>query len=287
MAGARNDTIWQQGFALNKVSAAQLALVHPVAKDDTVVVLISHDCDLLEDSSIEPYCEVIVGRSIAKADGNFTGAKNPRRLHLIFSAGATLIAAEFLATDKRLIEKSTFLSHAPLEDVRLTTEEHFTLQSWLSARYHRPIFPDEFDRRFKEKPAEVHKKVINIIKGTGADLIAVRFDVDDGKNVERSDTDDPYLLGIFLIYNVSQDPGKAEKTAIAAASNIRSIFRQQYFIGERWQKIQLRECVSISEDALSVHQLRCLKPWHFDYLNIIADERGEASPSTNASRPLS
>jgi hypothetical protein len=42
---------------------------------------------LLEPSEIEPNCEIIVGHKIDHVDGRFAKGKNPRRLHLPFSAG--------------------------------------------------------------------------------------------------------------------------------------------------------------------------------------------------------
>src|SRR5690348_8102621 len=110
----RSDTSWQQGFVLSAPSAVALGLVH-ADTTDAVVILISHDCDLLEPPATEPYCEVIVGRKIETINGLYTNAKNPRRLHLPFSAGATHIAVELVATDKKSVKKDDFLSHAPLD----------------------------------------------------------------------------------------------------------------------------------------------------------------------------
>jgi hypothetical protein len=159
------------------------------------------------------------------------------------------------------------LRQTPDGEVLLTPDEHFSLQSWLAARYHRPIFPDEFDRRLKAKPQEIHKKIANTIKGTETDIIAILFNVDTR---EHQGSDDPYSLGIFLVYNVSEDPGRALATANKAASTIRSLFRQYYFKDGRWNNIELRECMSVSADALSLYHFRSLKPWHFDYLEILA-----------------
>jgi hypothetical protein len=267
MAWHRNDTSWQQGFILNAASTTKLGLIHPDAKDNTVVVLISHDCDLIEDSAIEPNCEIILGRKIEAINGIYANAKNPRRLHLRFSGGSTTLLVELIATDKRLVQKEEIIHQVPVKDVRLTKDEHFTLQSWLSARYHRPIFPDEFDRRLKAKPAEIHKKIANTIRGTGTDLTAVLFEVDD----EEHDADDPYPLEILLVYNVSEDPGRALATATKTASTIRSLFRQYYFSEGRWTKIELRACLAVSADAISLYQFRSSKPWQFDYLEILAD----------------
>ncbi len=295
MAEARNDISWQQGFVLRAESAVSLGLIDSAAGNDRVVLLVSHDCDLVESSEIEPNCEIIVGRKIEKVDGTFAGAKNPRCLHLPFSAGEMRMTAEFLAKDKRQIEKSSILSQMPETKVRLSPDEHFALQSWLSVRYHRPIFPDEFDRRLKAKPADVRKRIANVIKGTGTDLVMILFDIDNGKDVTHNGPDDPYTLGIDLLYNVSEDPERALATAKKAAQRIKGIFRQYYFTSGQWKNIELRDCLPISEDALSIYNWRFLKPWHFDYLSVLAEERKpqsipppvEPSPSTNVSPALS
>jgi len=268
MAG-RNATTWEQGFVLDATNAAEHGLLHPTANGDTIVVLASHDCDLVVDPSIEPDCEIIVGRKIAALNGAYTNGKNPRCLHLRFSGGARELLVELLATAKKTIRKETMLAMSPVADVKLSSDEHFTLQSWLSSRYHRPAFSDEFDRRLKAKPAEIHKKIANAIKPTGTDVIAVLFDVDDH---EIKGPDDPYSLGIVLVYNVTEDPARAQRTATAAASQIRSLFRQYYFADGRWKDIELRGCSPVSADAVSLHQFRSLKPWHFDYLEIVASD---------------
>jgi hypothetical protein len=274
MPESRNvETIWQQGFVLNADSAVKMGLIDSEDKAKRIALVISHDCDLVESDDIEPNCEIIIGRTIEKVDGTFAAAKNPRRLHLSFSAGKNKLAAEFVATDKQQLKKSLFLTEKPDDEIRLSQSEHFALQSWLSVRYHRPIFPDEFDNRLRAKPSEVHKRLASAIKATGNDLIMVLFDIDAGKEMNHNGADDPYILDIYLLYNVSEDPSRAEATAKKAAQSIRGIFRAYYYKGSRWQNIQLRDCLPISEDALSMYKWRLLKPWHFDYLSVLAEER--------------
>ncbi|MDA9523383.1 hypothetical protein XI06_24645 [Bradyrhizobium sp. CCBAU 11434] len=268
MQETRNDTAWEQGCVLSASSAAKLGLLVSDA-DGAIAILISHDCDVLESAAVEPMCEILIGRKIGSVDGHYTNGKSPRRLHLTFSAGAASMAGDFLATDKKTIKKELLLAETPQQDVRLTQDEHFTLQSWLSSRYHRSIFPDEFDRRLKERPAETHKKIANAIKGTGTDLLAVLFDIDTGKAVVHEGPDDPYALSILLVYNVSEDPVRAAATATKAASLIKSLFRQYYFRDRKWRNIELRECIAVSADAISLYQLRTTKPWHFDYLEVV------------------
>jgi integrase/recombinase XerD len=52
-----------------------------------VAVVISHDCDLAQLPDAEPMVEVILGKRIDRLDGNYSYAKNTRRLHLSFTRG--------------------------------------------------------------------------------------------------------------------------------------------------------------------------------------------------------
>lgn len=96
------------------------------------------------------------------------------------------------------------------------------------------------------------------------------FDIDSGRVVVHDGPDDPYSLSILLVYNVSEDPARAAAAATKAASQIKSLFRQYYFKDRKWRNIELRECIAVSAEAISVYQLRATKPWHFDYLEIVA-----------------
>jgi hypothetical protein len=123
---------------------------------------------------IAPNCEVIVAQKIETIDGVYANGKNPRRLHLRFSGGTRQLQAELITTDKKTVKKRDILDKLPMPDVKLTQDEHFTLQSWLASRYYRPIFADEFDRRLKTKPFEIHKKIANTIKQTDTSCSAFR-----------------------------------------------------------------------------------------------------------------
>jgi len=270
----QRDNLWRQGFILNSDSVKALDLVHSKSPDDTVVVVISHDCDLAQLSDTEPICEVIVGCPVEEPSGDFTNAKNIRRLHLTFSAGSVKLAAEFHATNKRQIDKTVLAGHQPATNVRLTPAELTILQTWLSVRYRRSSFADEFDRRIKDKGAKFYDRFVKIIKATGSNLLAVLFDVDSGQELNRSGADDPYALSIYLLFSVAEDPAAAEEAAVSAAKEISALFAKSYFINGKWENIELRECEPISEGSMSVYQWRLLKPWSFDYLSLREDPQG-------------
>jgi hypothetical protein len=117
MAGHRNDTPWQQGFVLSEATSAELGLIQAESTKESIAVLVSHDCDLLEDSAVEPNCEVIVGRKIENIDGIYANAKNPRRLHLKFSGGTSQISVELLAAQKKFVKKDDLLSQPTVDGV--------------------------------------------------------------------------------------------------------------------------------------------------------------------------
>jgi hypothetical protein len=277
MSEWQRDNPWRQGFILKNDSVKMLDLVHPKSGDDTVVLVISHDCDLAQLPDAEPYCEVIAGFPVDDVSGDFANAKNIRRLHLTFSGGQTRLSAEFNATEKRRIDKSVLAAHEPATNVRLTPSEFAILQAWLAARYRRSSFADEFDRRIKQGAAKFYDKFVKIIKASGTNLLAVLFDVDSGQEVNRDGPNDPYLLSIYLLFNVAEDPTEAEAAACSAAKVIRELVTRCFFIDGKWQNIELRECEPISEAAMTVHIARLLKPWNFDYLSLRDDPQGPMS----------
>jgi hypothetical protein len=145
MAVWARDTPWRQGHVLS--SEATRALVGETRSADTRVVVISHDCDLAQDEAIEPSVEVLVGRQIPSADGNYSYAKNARRLHLTLTGGGEHIVVDLVAGSKNSILKQDLAEHQPEAALLMTGAEREILQRWLAARYRRSAFPDEFNRR--------------------------------------------------------------------------------------------------------------------------------------------
>lgn len=175
-------TPWRQGhfLTLDTIAALQLA---PEANPDVLAVLVSHDCDLAQDPSIEPMIEVIVGRRVEIANGNFTHAKNPRRLHIpAFEADAE-IWVELTATARKTILKHELVAHLPSATILINPATRNTLQFWLAARYRRSAFPDEFNKRLTDK--RLDERIARIIEPLGTHILAIYFDVDEGTEREH------------------------------------------------------------------------------------------------------
>jgi hypothetical protein len=268
------DTPWRQGHVLPVDATTALGIASPDQPNDTVAVVVSHDCDIAQSPDVEPDVEIIVGRRLAAVDGNYSHAKNARRLHLPFSAGNERLTAELPANGKRRIEKSDLAAFTPLLSIQLDPNEHTILQRWLAFRYRRPAFPDEFDRRLGE--TGLRDRLNKILKINGAWISAVFFDVDSGLDVARSGPNDTYAVGIYLLYSTEADPDAADKAANDAAAAIRKAFLEKCSGQDGvWLHIELVECEAIADRAMTVHQAEHLRRWSADHISLRA---GSAHP---------
>lgn len=263
-----DDTPWRQGHVLTRDGAQALGLKHPEtsSEDDTIVVVISHDCDLNQPPDKEPDVEVIIGREIQRANGNFTFGKGARMLHLPFSAGEQKLIVELDARNKALVSKERFWVYNPSAVTGLTTTDLRTLQRWLSSRYDRASFANEFNNRLADTVLKGFEK---IIKATEKHLYAIYFDVDEGKEIERQASDDCYILSIYLVYNIEPDIEAAKAAANSAASDIRALFKNKCEKDGKPVFIELRECMTLSEEEMSLYVSRRVKRLHTtDHLSL-------------------
>ncbi len=261
MQGWGPDTPWRQGHILTTESLKALDII-PAAEDEEFVGLVtSHDCDLAHhDFAAEPDCEVIVGKVIdaEKIGGQYTDAKHPRRLHLSFTAGSVKICGDFLATQKRLIKKSDLGDvHKPCDVVSLTPDELSTLQRWLTARYKRATFPNEFNKRL----GPLRDKIGKIIDKTDGCITAIYFSVDKNHDNERKGEDDIYELLIFLVKNSERSPDETSKAAVRARSELLDLFRSRFRKDGAWKNIELQEVFPTSDQEMTLRQSWRLREW--------------------------
>lgn len=271
------DTPWRQGHLLTAEATSVLGLLHPESPDSTCVVVISHDCDLANDVlQIEPDVEVIVGRRVPKGDGNYFWAKAPRTLHINALHGDSEVVIELVATAKRLIAKQKLAAFMPDNTCSLPGKSLSVLRSWLGVRYNRAAFPDAFVHRLSQSKAD--ERLTKIIKPVGKLLSAVYFDVDGGKEMDHSDGS-PYELKIVLAYLPGEDTEQTADDVEKIETAVINLFEEKYFdqIAGKWNGIALRQCMSISEDDLSVSKARLLTQWCLEYMTNKADD-GQVGP---------
>ena len=263
------ETQWRQGAVFPDDASKALELHHPEYPDHTVVVVISHDCDLAADPDREPLVELVTGRIIdaIKADSH---AKSARRLQIEFQGPQGLIAVELSALHKSFVQKADLAPFNPRVDIHLDAQGLSILQRWLAARYRRAAFPDEFERRLKE--AKLPRRIEKALNAAGKHVIAVFFDVDGGADIPRNGPDDFYRLGIYLMYDTSQNEPDAEAAARSAADQIEKAF-ESALQGEdkSWSNIRLEYCDVMSDQAMSYGNSLMFKQWRLEHISLDDD----------------
>lgn len=267
------DTKWRQGHVLDARAVSALALKHSTAPlEETCVVVISHDCDVANDDlNVEPEVEVIVGRLIDKANGNFAFGKAPRTLHLdILRDGAPKVI-ELIATQKHRVSKDVLAAFDHDVSFSLEPKALSVLRNWLAIRYQRAAFPDNFVKRMNE--TKVAGRLEKILENYGSVISTVFFAVDDGREIDRLDGS-PYELSIVLVYVPGQDPDAAADFADKAAEKVEELFSQKLFDKKesRWDHIGLKGCRAISEDDIPVSRAKVMTQWRLEHMSLRTDD---------------
>ncbi len=268
------ETQWRQGFLLDSEASAAFELYHALQPELTLVIVATHDCDLSQNPQSEPKVEVVVGRQAAK-DGNYTHAKNARKLHLAFT-GEPPLWGEFVATDKRFVDKLALNKYAPRKGMSLSPDNKVTFQKWLASRYRRAAFADEFDRRLTRE-TDLAGKIAKAVKPHGELISAILFDVDDGLEQTRIGPDDTYTLDIVVLYPDSLR--EAEKAALQVSRAMIEAFENTLYKPlTHWQHIELRYCEPMSESALTYAMFKRLKPWRLEHLSLATSPQQPIAP---------
>ena len=158
---------WRQGtliddkaaiFSLVKSTCSCKSFDSPLPE---FLVIVSQDCDIfhhnLED---EPYIDLIKGY-LKEKDGNLMYGKNPRKLQIEYGKGVIC----FFIHDIFCVSKDVFReinpNHATMPLGKDNTKQ---IVNWISKRYVRAAFPDEFNNRLS-KAKQVDKMSKNPLMG--------------------------------------------------------------------------------------------------------------------------
>ncbi len=269
MAEWNRETPWRQGHVLTHEAAVALKLIPAESGKQTVVVVISHDCDLAADPSTEPNAEAIRATLIDEAHGQFTHSKNARTLDLQFTENNGGQWVELRATDKLTIPKLSLAAFIPRADFELDRNGHSILERWLAARYRRSVFPDSFVNRLRK--SHLDEKLTTILKPHGEHIRGIYFDLDEGDE-EKTEAADTYSLRIYVLYATQSDPEEARFAAERVRDEVEAAFRRKlYEPSQRWSQIELTDCIVVSDEVLTVAQSMLLKEWKLEYLSLRED----------------
>ena len=261
------DISWRQGYFLDKTTIIEQNLLLPDLADSTLVIIASHDCDLAQPPDTEPVFEVVIGHFTDKLDGSCTNTKNPRKLHLSIESHGGQKYAELITINRAYLPKALLPDIKPDEELHLSTTDLTVFRRWLSIRYNRSAFPDQFDSRLKSN--DIDKKIARALRKYGEFITAIFFDVDQGVEVNRVDSNDTYLLDISILYSTEIDPEAAAVAAEEAKEAIVEIFKKKLFDNttKNWIEIELRYCDIFSDEAFSYRQSVTYKQWRLEHIS--------------------
>jgi hypothetical protein len=244
---------WRQG------ALSQPTELSPLFKPDwfpqiavtngALAILISHDCDILNHSlSKEPSVQWLMATPIKKLNSRCTNGMNCRTFHFEYNGSKYEVTAQ-----RRLETPRNLLQNKSAEIQPLSRDLTANLAHWISKRFYRPAFPDEFNRRLSSVANEIREKL---------------------------DADHSLLKSIFIKIHPNEElPDQAEY----AVSLLGVMSNDEYAVTESREKSQavldaletyLNECkgIAVVDSRLSAQEAIALTifddhvPWDFDYL---------------------
>lgn len=235
------ETGWRQGHVLPSAAVRHFGLSNAVDPAGTCVVVVSHDCDLANaDLAVEPEVEVIAGRIVASADGNFTWGKAPRTLHYTAQRGGSPVVVELVTPGKRSVAKADLARFDPDRTFVLDANSLAVLRSWLGSRYNRTAFPDAFVNRMRATKAEAS-----------------------------------WPGCIVLVFSPGDDADAAADKADDVAAAVEKAVRDR--LKER-KDLVLKSCFAISEEDITISRARLLSQWRLEYMTLRTDDEDPGPP---------
>ena len=153
------------------------------------LILLSQDCDIFHHKvGDEPYIDFIAGRLGEKKDGSLFYGKNPRKLQIEHDKGIiSFIIHDIFRVTKDIFEKIN-PKHASMV---LDRNDIKQIVNWISKRYARAAFPDEFIKRLKNSKYPIEKISKNEIM---EQVVLIYIDISD----EELNTDQIYKVTMVI-----------------------------------------------------------------------------------------
>jgi hypothetical protein len=259
--GWKRDTQWRQGSAIPQGASLSIGLIRPENADSHIAVVISHDCDLVEEDLVrEPFVEVIIGKVIESVSPNHTNAKSPNKLHLDFLAEGRPLHLELVATEKCQVRKTSLASEYPDSQISLSFKSREILQTWLSLRYRRAAFPDTLNGHLSGL-REVLQKI-----GKKSPEAIIGFYVYYEPDREILDSSEPYEVWIVVVFDHTII--EAEEIAQQASKKITEKLESKFKGPAGWHDIDLRSCEYSSSEQFSLHNAMTFKSFPLDHISL-------------------
>ena len=227
---------------------------------DTKLVVISHDCDLVNSSfSAEPFFEVFVARPKEKAARNslLFNSRNPRKIQFFAEESGERRLYEISVHEKYRLDRKILENGTRDKSIEISRQDILILAKWAMRRYHRPSLPTAFQNRI---PSAVQNKLRKKLDSEGEDVSDIYMRLD---TAEELDDAKAYriILRVVVPPEACEDVDR-EKRALGIVSEIRKLLAQ-------CSGISVEDADVASESDITMQDLRNpnMIRWDFEYLS--------------------
>lgn len=271
---------WRQGSIVDpEWCVSKGYLTEQDAKNGSLLLVVTHDCDLQSSPANEPTVELLVA---VPGDQNHdfpTNGKNARRLGITHNDGTRLHVHR---TKRVELQKEELFEQTPQGS--LDDRGRRLLADWLSYRYRRAAFPDSLNARLK------HAKTLPIDKLDGVDASKLGRTRNLAKELEKAfkkygdpiegvylslqgnehnelPSETPYLATIAIVAAAST---LTDETCIQSAEKLATIVRQliDYAVWDNdFGRVNLQGCTGSTELEFPLFFVRRMLRWHLDWLS--------------------
>lgn len=255
---------WRQGDVLSPDHATQLGAIAEDAHDTHRALVLSHSCDIARTEDIEPKVELLIAKIIEESAATLRNGHGIRKLHVHTepSDGGNNEWLELEIDRKFTTDKGEFFNFGGRPISQLPADQRGVFRRWLAQRYSRSDFPNAFNTWLRD--SGIDGKFDKLGKRYSHSLVAVYFDFSD--DTERDNPEDPYELGIQLVYQTS-DTSYREHAA-AAAQELNQLFITHCLANGEWKWFELLYCEEIADNAFTLKAANTFRRWRFEHRSI-------------------
>lgn len=260
---------WRQGsiFALDastpiivanrdRISVPQFTIT-----DDSRLILVSHDCDIVHPGPHEPRIEVCPAVPInGPLSGNFTGTRNPRRLQVELEIGGVRHGYELRAPTRFLLPREILQESAPDANAALSTKHYRHLCHWLAKRVRRTALPSAFDQRV---PSATRSAIRNILHPLADSIDSVLIAIEP-RDEELGPGQSYVVQVVALMESADFNHPQSREAVEGAMQDLQNLL-------DHCDGIELDACVCESMSEMTVDIFRDFSIWDYDDLSFEAD----------------
>jgi hypothetical protein len=259
---------WRQGsvFTLQAstpvvvANRARISVSQFTIPDEARLILVSHDCDIVHPGPHEPRIEVCPAvRFNGALSGNFTGTRNPRRLHIELEIEGARHGYELRAPTRFPLPREILQDSAPDQNARITAKHHRYFCHWLAKRVRRTALPTAFDQRVS---AQVRSAIRDLLHPLADSIESILIALDPRD--EELAPDQSYVVQIVALMEAADFADQHRREAVEGA------MQALENLLDHCGGIEFDACVCQSMSEMTLDVFRDFSIWDYDELSLDA-----------------